>query len=201
MKRAKSNRQIVEEFFMRRRVDDPLSDDWKEVVDGSLDQLIRTLKYGMASAQAQSDAARLLEELTLRSRGRTKKLLPTTKFEGLSWFVDYQEGLHAARGHNDPLGAALEDAREAERSETGAYLSSQTIRDYYRKGVTARGPGDSRFAQTIDAAAERLASEGISDPLREAMAREANGDPVWEHVNRKAYDRGRRRLARSREKK
>jgi hypothetical protein len=83
MKRARTNEQIVEEFFMRRRVDEPLDEEWKQVVESLRDKLIAELKTGRAGPAAQLSAAKLLELLTSRREGalhigcfRPKNMLP-----------------------------------------------------------------------------------------------------------------------------
>ena len=53
MKRAKTNEEIVEEFIMLRRIDEPLDDFWKQVVKSRCENLIAELKTGRADAFAQ----------------------------------------------------------------------------------------------------------------------------------------------------
>jgi hypothetical protein len=187
MKQAKSNREIYQEYFNRKPIDIPLSEEAKKYIEEHLAQLIAALQTGRASPGAQHEGAGLIEALTSRKRGRPRQL--KTDFTGLAWFVDYQEGLHKAQGHRSPHAAALVDLREAKKGE-GAPPSDQTLREYYRKGVTQSREGDRRFARQIDRDAERVSADSIADAIDAALAIDAGGDPAQLHVNHLRYARG-----------
>ena len=90
----------------------------------------------------------------------------------------------------DPLGAAYRDVQKAQ-----SFLTDATVRDYHRKGITEMRDSNARFAVEIDAAAKRLAENGHSDPLGEALAQAAKRDGQMVGVSRLNYERGTRRRA------
>ena len=173
---------------MRRRIDAPLTREWKEAVKLHLSKLISELKAGRASPYDQERAAKLLDLLTSRARGRPSRRLSSSENVGIAWAIDYARSQYADQGHEDPLRAAYRDFKEANSS-----LSDATIRDYHRKGIAEMRPRNVRFAIQIDAAAEILAQEGHLDPLREALAEAARRDGQPEAMSRLNYQRGKRR--------
>jgi hypothetical protein len=94
----------------------------------------------------------------------------------------------------------LVDLREAEKGEASS-PSDQTLREYYRKGVTQSQEDARRFARRIDREAERLSADSTANSIEAALAIDAGGDPAQLHVNRLRYARGtRRRIIRAENK-
>jgi hypothetical protein len=118
MKRARSNQEIVEEFFNNRPFSTPPDADLKRRIRNMLAELVRTLKLGKASAGQQSDAGRLIEALTNRHRGRPR-LLRTSR-SGFTSSVDWIAAEHHANGSAKPFEMALKDVRILEIEESGA---------------------------------------------------------------------------------
>ncbi len=201
MKRAKSNRQIVEEFVMRRPVSEPLDEYWKGVVDKHLEALISSLESGGVSSEAQIMAARLLRDLTGRKRGRPKQLKSPTKNAAFSEAVDWAAARYEAQGHEHPVDAALRDAQNLERDESGKRPKMETLEDWYRKGVVDRRRSDVSFAREIDAERRRLESLGNPNGLEQALAASAGGNIENAHFDRARYERGQRKLAKLRRDK
>jgi hypothetical protein len=77
MRRPKSIREIVEEYFNRKPIDMPLSEEAKRYIEQHLSQLIAALHTGRASPGAQHEAAGLIKVLTSRKRGHSSK--PTSR--------------------------------------------------------------------------------------------------------------------------
>ncbi len=177
---------------MRRRVDEPLDEDWKQVVVSFRDELTTELKTGRADPGAQLSAAKLLELLTLRARGRPAQRIGSAKNWGIASAIDEVAAIYADRGYTEAaaIRAARRDFKTAESS-----LSLETIRDYHRKGITEMGDGNARLAMQIDETAKRLAKEGYNDPFGVAVAQAARRHGQFEFVTRLNYRRGKKRLA------
>ena len=73
MKRAKSNEEIVEEFFNRRPFSTPPDDGLKLYIRRLLDALVQALIVGNASAPQQKKAGKLLRALASKRRGCPKQ--------------------------------------------------------------------------------------------------------------------------------
>lgn len=202
MKRAKSSRQIVEEFFGRRVVERPLDQGLGDAVNGLLIKMISELDGGRASPTLQRDAARLIQLLTEKKRGRPKQLRSSAKNAMFSEAVDWIAAKRAAQRDENPLKSALRDVRHLEKAESGKLLSEETLLNYYQKGLIDRKRADVDFARQIDLEARRLEEEeGIAEGLEEALGASAEWDPEKWHFDRARYDRGRRWLQKPAEKK
>jgi hypothetical protein len=201
MKRAKSNEQIVEEFFNRRPFWTPPDADLKQRIHKLLDELVQALVDGNASVAEQRDAGNLLCSLTTRHRGRPRQLRSPYKNAMFSEAVDWAAARYKAQGHDHPLDAALRDARDLEKQESGKRPTMKALEDWYRKGLADRRRVDVNFAREIDGESRRLASLGNPDGLEKALTASAGGNVENVHFDRARYERGQRKLSRSVERK
>jgi len=200
MKRAKSNEQIVEEFFNNRPFASPPNPGLKLLLQKQLSDLIDALTLGTAPPSRQAEAGRLLQALTGRHRGRPALLkTPHANFH-FSMSVDWIAARYAAQGDKHPRASALRDIRDLELKESGKPLSEETLKDYYRKGVSDRGRVDLEFALQINRDARLLEDAGSENGVEEALAARAKGRAEEVYFNRLRYDRGQSRLIKSEKK-
>jgi hypothetical protein len=160
MSRARTNRQIIEEFFMRRRVDAdaPLDAELKGYVDALLKKMIGELASGAATISAQKEAARLLSLLLTREPGRPRRRVQSSDRPYVDT-ADWIRAERAARGESSGLEDAISDMVTLEKEEKGFEPSPGTVRRLYKNGLKQCGDFYINYAREIEA---KAAAAGMS---------------------------------------
>lgn len=153
-------------------------------------QMITECRRGDASADLQTEIADLLENLldskgrprrlSLRPRGRPKKLIPDTDKQQLAGAVDELWDIHRAKGSTHPQQDALEEVA------TLWGIDVESARRYFSKGVELLAPGELRLAARFERLKQNLSKD-------EALACIASEMGMTLEIAQRKLDRARRR--------